>query len=47
MAEKRAKERAIQNNVDICNEGEVEEGKEGMYVLKISFMIYGFLKVIY
>ena len=28
VAEKWAKERAIQNNVDICNEGEAEEGKE-------------------
>ena len=28
VAEKWAKERAIQNNVDICNEGEAEKGKE-------------------
>ena len=28
VAEKWAKERAIQNNVDICNEGEAEEGQE-------------------
>ena len=28
VAEKHSKERAIQNNVDICNEGEAEEEKE-------------------
>ena len=27
-AEKWAKERAIQNNVDICDQGEAEEGQE-------------------
>ena len=28
VAEKWAKERAIKNNVDICNESEAEEGQE-------------------